>query len=151
MINDQKGKFPSDPFPKRIGRLIDGWEATATKKDTRDAYKNGIESRLNLSIRRERKNMKKVAHFKPMRTDKPTPIVSSAIGIEVLSLNNQETSKMKPQRERVDQKSRFGIVLKNIQVGNNGGVHRFWLWRENGGEVWGNSKNGINPELKLDF
>lgn len=59
---------------------------------------------------------------------------------------------MKPQRERerVDRKSRIGIVWKNIQVGNNGGIHRFWLWRENG-EVWDNSKNGINPEGKLDF
>ena len=39
------GKVPSEDLPKSNGRLIEGWEAMETRKDTRDAYKIGIESR----------------------------------------------------------------------------------------------------------
>lgn len=58
-----------------MGRLIDGWEAIATKKEMRDAYKNGIDSKVKLYALRDAKKMNKVADFRPMRIDKPTPIL----------------------------------------------------------------------------
>lgn len=74
MIKDQIGKDPSVFFPKSIGKLVAGCEASETSNDTKDAYKKGTDSKVNSRVLRYAKIMNKAAAFKPIRTDNPTPI-----------------------------------------------------------------------------
>lgn len=79
MIRDQIGKDPSVFLPNNIGRLIKGWAVIETKKDTKDAYRNGTESNVKPKFLRNAKNKKSVIALIAIKTDNPTPIF---VGIE---------------------------------------------------------------------
>lgn len=71
---DQMGKLPSDFLPKSIGRLIDGWDASAISNETNDAYKNGNDSSVKPKLLKNAKTMKWPVAFSAIKNEIPTPI-----------------------------------------------------------------------------
>lgn len=71
---DQMGKLPSDFLPKSIGRLIDGWDASAISNETNDAYKNGNDSSVKPKLLKNTKTMKWTVAFSAIKNEIPTPI-----------------------------------------------------------------------------
>ncbi|MFS7960111.1 hypothetical protein Hanom_Chr08g00699101 [Helianthus anomalus] len=85
MISDQIGKDPSVFLPSSMGRLIEGCEARATRSETSDAYRNGIERSVKPRVRRYANVRKRVRDLNPIRMDSPTPMAGSDGGNEEIT------------------------------------------------------------------
>lgn len=60
-----------------MGRLIDGWEASEIRSDTKEAYKNGSDSNEKPRLLRNMKKRNRHEAFNPINNEMPTPIICS--------------------------------------------------------------------------